>query len=201
MAAPAENQSGVGHGITFGAAHPREADRAPGQGRRPARGRGTGSRPGPRPVCASRLPSLLKDKPDVVVSGINRGDNAGLTLYVSGTLGAAREAAFDGMPAVAASLVMPAEMDYGPGAAVLGTDRRRDPEAWPARGARSSRSTSRTEITGVKVVQALGERRGQHLRAAARAPTRTPTSGTSGRSPRTPIPTPTWGRSAQATSR
>src|SRR6266478_3379776 len=57
------------------------------------------------------LASLLTEKPDLVVSGINRGDNAGLTIYVSGTLGAAREAAFDGIPSIAASLVTSPGMD------------------------------------------------------------------------------------------
>src|SRR5262249_60471203 len=74
-----------------------------------------------RPATCVRLAltSLLPAKPDLVVSGINRGDNAGLTLYVSGTLGAAREAAFDGIPSIAASLVISPEMDYAPGAALL----------------------------------------------------------------------------------
>lgn len=38
---------------------------------------------------------LLQAKPtfDLVVSGINRGDNAGLHVIYSGTVGAAREAA------------------------------------------------------------------------------------------------------------
>ncbi len=52
------------------------------------------------------LHSLIpeKDWPDLVISGINRGDNAGLSVYVSGTLGAAREAAFAGIPAIAVSM-------------------------------------------------------------------------------------------------
>ena len=118
VAAPAENQSGVGHGVTFG--QPILVKQieplAKGEG-----SQGPWYRITARPATCVRLAlaSLLKDKPDVVVSGINRGENAGLTLYVSGTLGAAREAAFDGLPAVAASLMMPAR-DYGPGAAVLG---------------------------------------------------------------------------------
>jgi 5'-nucleotidase len=40
----------------------------------------------------------------VVVSGINRGDNAGQHVIYSGTVGAAREAALNGVPAVAVSL-------------------------------------------------------------------------------------------------
>lgn len=45
------------------------------------------------------------DRPQVVVSGINRGANLGQDLYYSGTIAAAREAAFHGVPAVAVSLV------------------------------------------------------------------------------------------------
>ncbi len=45
----------------------------------------------------------LKVKPDVVVSGINEGQNLGPITDVSGTVGAARTAAGQGIPAVAAS--------------------------------------------------------------------------------------------------
>ncbi|KAG2501277.1 hypothetical protein HYH03_001080 [Edaphochlamys debaryana] len=41
---------------------------------------------------------------DLVVSGINRGDNCGLHVIYSGTVGAAREAACKGIPALALSL-------------------------------------------------------------------------------------------------
>lgn len=52
------------------------------------------------------LGHVLKDKrPDVVVSGINRGANLGQDLYYSGTIAAAREAAFHHVPALAVSLV------------------------------------------------------------------------------------------------
>ncbi len=48
--------------------------------------------------------TLLKEKPDVVVSGINRGANAGENIFYSGTVGAAMEAAINGVPAVALSV-------------------------------------------------------------------------------------------------
>lgn len=52
------------------------------------------------------LGHLLKDRrPDVVVSGINRGANLGQDLYYSGTIAAAREAAFHKVPSIAVSLV------------------------------------------------------------------------------------------------
>jgi 5'-nucleotidase len=43
-------------------------------------------------------------KPDIVVSGINRGPNLGTDLVYSGTAAAARQAALNGMPGIAVSL-------------------------------------------------------------------------------------------------
>lgn len=43
-------------------------------------------------------------KPDLVVSGINRGANLGQDIFYSGTVSAAREAAIMGLPALAVSL-------------------------------------------------------------------------------------------------
>jgi 5'-nucleotidase len=49
---------------------------------------------------------LLKgNRPDVVISGINRGANLGQDLYYSGTVAAAREATFHHVPAISVSLV------------------------------------------------------------------------------------------------
>jgi 5'-nucleotidase len=47
---------------------------------------------------------LLPEKPDIVVSGINRGGNLGENVHYSGTVGAAREAALYHIPAVAISV-------------------------------------------------------------------------------------------------
>ena len=41
---------------------------------------------------------------DLVISGINHGANVGINVHYSGTVGAAREAAFQGIPAIALSL-------------------------------------------------------------------------------------------------
>lgn len=52
------------------------------------------------------LGHLMKNnRPEVVVSGINRGANLGQDLYYSGTIAAAREAAFHKVPSIAVSLV------------------------------------------------------------------------------------------------
>ncbi len=48
---------------------------------------------------------LKNNRPHVVVSGINRGANLGQDLFYSGTIAAAREAAFHQVPSIAVSLV------------------------------------------------------------------------------------------------
>ena len=48
--------------------------------------------------------SLLTERPDEVVSGVNRGANLGENVYYSGTVGAAMEAAINHVPAVAVSV-------------------------------------------------------------------------------------------------
>ena len=50
------------------------------------------------------LRALLPFTPDVVLSGINDGMNAGLDVAYSGTVGAATEAALHGIPAIAVSM-------------------------------------------------------------------------------------------------
>jgi 5'-nucleotidase len=60
---------------------------------------------------------LLPRRPALVVSGINRGGNLGDDVFYSGTVGAAREATFFGVPAIAVSLAARADLDYTPAAA------------------------------------------------------------------------------------
>ncbi|MBI3540951.1 MAG: 5'/3'-nucleotidase SurE [Deltaproteobacteria bacterium] len=48
---------------------------------------------------------ILKKKPDLIVSGINRGANLGDDVHYSGTVSAAMEGALMGIPSVAVSLV------------------------------------------------------------------------------------------------
>jgi 5'-nucleotidase len=80
---------------------------------------------GPRVVAVDGTPAdcvnlaivkLLPRRPRVVVSGINRGGNLGEDVFYSGTVGAAREATFFGVPAIAMSLAARSEADYGPSA-------------------------------------------------------------------------------------
>lgn len=50
--------------------------------------------------------SVLDYRPDLVISGINHGANLGQDIYYSGTVGAARQAVFQGISAIAVSTVM-----------------------------------------------------------------------------------------------
>jgi 5'-nucleotidase len=62
---------------------------------------------------------LLGRRPDLVISGINRGPNLGEDVFYSGTVGGAREAVFLGIPALAVSLATRGgEGDFGPAASV-----------------------------------------------------------------------------------
>jgi len=66
------------------------------------------------PVTCVRLAleNLLETPPDIVVSGINRGENLGVVTFYSATVACAREAAFKGIPAAAVSLESGPDMDY-----------------------------------------------------------------------------------------
>ena len=50
------------------------------------------------------LEKILPTKPDLVVSGINHGDNMSISLHYSGTVGATLEACMKGIPSIAYSL-------------------------------------------------------------------------------------------------
>jgi 5'-nucleotidase len=66
--------------------------------------------------------SLLKEKPDLVVSGINRGGNLGENVYYSGTVGAAMEAAINRVPAIAVSVAYrKKDFDFAPAAQFVRT--------------------------------------------------------------------------------
>jgi len=59
----------------------------------------------PATVARVALTALLVDDfPDLVVSGINRGENDGLGAWTSGTVAVAREGALAGIPSIAVSL-------------------------------------------------------------------------------------------------
>jgi 5'-nucleotidase len=61
---------------------------------------------------------LLGRQPDLVVSGLNAGANVGINVVYSGTVAAAIEAAFLGLPAIAVSLFLKKDVptDFAPAA-------------------------------------------------------------------------------------
>ncbi len=61
---------------------------------------------------------LLPRRPDLVVSGINNGENVGMHTLYSGTVAAAAEGALLGCPAVAVSLERSPEMNFDRAAAL-----------------------------------------------------------------------------------
>ncbi len=50
------------------------------------------------------IKAILKRKPDIIISGINRGPNMGQDVHYSGTVAAAKEGAFLGIPSMAVSI-------------------------------------------------------------------------------------------------
>ena len=112
IVAPATNQSGKGHSITI--EDPIYIDSVTLSGDIQA----TSVTGTPATSVKVALGALLPRKPDLVVSGINRGWNLGSVAYVSGTVGAAREAALAGIPAIATSLASE-ESNYGPAAEIV----------------------------------------------------------------------------------
>ena len=100
--APAFEQSGVGHCISY--THPMMIAKL-----------------GPRRYAAEGSPAdcvlagiydvLQGARPDLVLSGVNRGNNAGENVLYSGTVGGAMEAALQGVPAIALSQFMGPETE------------------------------------------------------------------------------------------
>jgi 5'/3'-nucleotidase len=95
VVAPDRERSAVGHALTLH--HPLRAMEL-----EPNRFAVDGT---PTDCVNLGIHSLLDFKPDVVVSGINRGSNLGDDVTYSGTVSAALEATLMGIPAIAVSLV------------------------------------------------------------------------------------------------
>lgn len=100
--APAFEQSGVGHCISY--THPMLIARLD-QRRFAAEGSPADC------VLAAIYDVLQGAKPDLVLSGVNRGNNAAENVLYSGTIGGAMEAALQGIPAIALSQFMGPETE------------------------------------------------------------------------------------------
>jgi 5'-nucleotidase len=70
----------------------------------------------PSDCVALAMLGVIKDKIDLVVSGINPFPNVGHDVTYSGTVTAAMEAVIGGVPGIAVSLDTPRFADYGPAA-------------------------------------------------------------------------------------
>lgn len=108
VVAPETVQSATGHGITLSA--PLLTSRVT------IENGFTGTAVDGRPADCVKLAvnQLLPRRPDLVVSGINSGANVGINVIYSGTVAAAIEAGFLGLPAIAMSLYLRREVpvDY-----------------------------------------------------------------------------------------
>ncbi len=97
VVAPAFEQSGVAHAISY--THPTMIAELG-----PRRFAAEGS---PADCVLAGLHDVLGgERPDLVLSGVNRGNNAGENVPYSGTVGGAIEAALQGLPAIALSQYM-----------------------------------------------------------------------------------------------
>ena len=65
------------------------------------------------------LERLAEGKVDLVVSGINEGANLGEDILLSGTVGAAFQGYFRGIPSMAVSVASLTKVRYGPAAAIV----------------------------------------------------------------------------------
>jgi 5'-nucleotidase len=93
VVAPAFEQSGVGHCISY--AHPTMISELA-----PRRWAAEGS---PADCVLAALYDVMPERPDLVLSGVNRGNNAGENVMYSGTIGGAMEAALQNVKAIALS--------------------------------------------------------------------------------------------------
>ena len=106
VVAPLGEASAIGHALTI--ARPLRLERLR---------EGVYSVDGTPADCVNlAIVKLLPRRPSLVVSGINRGGNMGDDVFYSGTVGAAREATFFGVHAIAVSLAARADLDYSPAA-------------------------------------------------------------------------------------
>ncbi len=98
VVAPAHEQSGVGHSITF--LTPLVCREVYAGERR----RGWAVEGSPADCVKIGIFEFCSQRPDLIVSGINGGLNAGINVLYSGTVAAAIEGAFFGITSVAVSL-------------------------------------------------------------------------------------------------
>jgi len=114
VVAPDTQRSAVGHAITI--ADPLRVTEA----RRNGRFFGYATSGTPADCVKLAIKTLMKKKPDLVVSGINLGANIGYNILYSGTVSGATEGALLGIPSVAISLSTFTRPDFSAAAAFSG---------------------------------------------------------------------------------
>src|SRR5213078_2973195 len=109
VVAPAGEQSAVGHSITL--LTPLIVQEVLDDTEKPM---GWAVEGRPADCVKLALLELLPETPDVVVSGLNAGSNAGINVLYSGTVAAAIEGAFFGRTSIALSLeyTKPKPLDF-----------------------------------------------------------------------------------------
>ena len=98
LVAPDREKSAIGHGITLN--KPMKINSV----NLSNGGKGYALNGTPADCVKLGLFKFYTSVPDLVISGINPGSNTGVNINYSGTVGAAREAALNGIPAIAVSI-------------------------------------------------------------------------------------------------
>jgi len=107
IVAPETEMSAVGHAITL--SNPLRVKRF----KRNGTFFGYGVSGTPADCVKIGVQEILQQRPDMILSGINLGSNVGINLLYSGTVSAATEGAFLGIPSVAISLNTKNNPDFG----------------------------------------------------------------------------------------
>jgi len=107
IVAPETEMSAVGHAITL--SNPLRVRRF----KRNGIFFGYGVSGTPADCVKIGVQEILQQRPDMILSGINLGSNVGINLLYSGTVSAATEGAFLGIPSVAISLNTKNDPDFG----------------------------------------------------------------------------------------
>src|SRR5882672_12837178 len=105
VVAPETVQSATGHGITLSA--PLLTSKVDVENAFS----GTAVAGSPADCVKLAISQLTPRRPDLVISGINSGANVGINVIYSGTVAAAIEAAFLGLPSIAISLYLRKEIE------------------------------------------------------------------------------------------
>lgn len=108
VVAPDQQQSAVGHAITMN--FPIRVK----EYRKHGKFFGYAVAGTPADCVKLAVKALLKKKPDILVSGVNHGSNTAISIIYSGTVSAAAEGTFLGVPSIAVSLTTyrPADFRY-----------------------------------------------------------------------------------------